>query len=386
MRLWTKLNGRALTVVTVTGAAVMVGALPSYASTPLPVQTVAGTNFNTPDPGVFLGNNHFWAFATGSGLKELDSPIAAGQWTTPAKTLSGGLPSWADPSGGIWAPDMIKTSSGTYVVYFAAVLGGIPSGSPPGMDLAPASGSRCIGTAEGTSPGGPFTADERPLVCFDQYNPVDGMDANPGDRTRGEGVIGAAPVIVTIGGQQELFLLYKTQGDPGSGEATTIRMVQLSMTNGITKIVNSKQLLKSGTGTFADTIEAPSLIQHGGSFFLFVAHGNFDKCAYETQWYKSSDIWTWTGSPTTILSQGLQGLCGPGTADVTDSEVAGQSRIFFNGWVNQQADGTITCTPYNGTKSISETNNADRVMYAAVINWSASNTPQLGAFQGQSSC
>ncbi len=281
---------------------------------------------------------------------------------------------------------MIKTTSGTYVVYFSASIPGT-AGNPPGADLEPAAGSKCIGTAEGTSPTGPFTADNTPLVCFQQFQPVDNMDVNPGDRTRGEGAIGPAPVMVTINGQQELFLLYKTQADPGNGEPTTIRMVQLDPSDGVTKIGQSQQLLKSTTGSFSDTIEAPSLIQHGGDFILFVAHGNFDSCGYHTDYYKSTNIWSWTGSATTFLDNSTSnsdpaatGLCGPGTASVTDSEVAGQSRIFFNGWVNQSANGTITCTPYNGSTPPDETNNADRVMYSAVINWSASNSPQLGEF------
>ena len=274
---------------------------------------------------------------------------------------------------------MIKTTSGTYVVYFAAALTGT-AGNPPGMDLVPADGSRCIGTAEGTSPTGPFTADAAPLVCFQQYHPADNMYTNPGDRTRGEGVIGASPELLTIGGQQELFFLYKTQANPGNGEPSTIRMVQLSPADGVTKIAPSQQLLASGTGSFADTIEAPALVQHGDFFILFVAHGNFDSCGYSTEYFKSSDIWSWTGSPAPFLDSTTTGLCGPGTADVTDSEVSGQNRIFFNGWVSLTASGTVTCTPYALSTPPDETHNADRVMYSAVVTWSASNSPQLGEF------
>ncbi len=394
MRFWTKLAGQALTVATATSALIMVGALPSEATAsapvaaaaaavtaPSPVSTTAGTNFDTADPGVLLDGNHFYAFSTGSGLRQFNATEAGSGWSTPAKTLTGALPSWADSSKALWAPDMIKTTSNTYVVYFSAALTGT-AGNPPGADLTPAAGARCIGTAEGMSPLGKFTADPTPLVCFDQFHPADGMDANPGDRTRGEGVIDPSPVLVTVGGQQELFLLYKTQADPSQGEHATIRMVQLSATDGVTKVADSKQLLSSSLGSFADTIEAPTLIQHGSSFILFVAHGNFDSCNYSTQWYKSTNIWSWTGAATTLLNQASTGICGPGTADITGSEVAGQSRIFLNGWVAQNGS-TITSTPYNpGPNNIApvEGTTADRVLYSAVITWSASDTPQLGEF------
>ncbi len=105
MRLWAKLTGRALALVTVTSAVVIGGALPGEAVTaPSPVNTGTAANINIPDPGAFLGNNHFFVFATGAGLKEYDAPEASGPWQADGQTLSGGLPSWAATDAGIWAP------------------------------------------------------------------------------------------------------------------------------------------------------------------------------------------------------------------------------------------------------------------------------------------
>src|SRR5215472_14628245 len=204
------------------------------------------------------------------------------------------------------------------------------------------------------------------------------MTANPGNRVRGEGVIDAAPVFVTIRGHRQLYLVYKTEADPGKGQPATIRMVRLSASTGTTAIGTSRQLLFSSTGVYADTIEAPSLIQHGSYFILFVAHGNFGLCSYSTEWFKSRHIWSWqnNGGSTLLDSSITRGLCGPGSADVTVSRVAGQYRIFFHGWVNDR-NGVISTTP-------SAPPNAARVMYAAVLTFASDGfTPIVGPYQGQ---
>ncbi len=279
---------------------------------------------------------------------------------------------------------MIKTTSGKFVVYFSAALKGT-AGHGPGNDRRPASGARCIGTAESASAIGKFTADGKPLVCFKQFSPADNMDGAPGQRERGEGVIDASPVFASIGGHSELFLVYKTQGDPGAGQHATIRMVRLADADGRTVLGESHQLLASGTGSFADTIEAPSLIQHGKWFILFVSRGNFGSCDYSTEWFRSEHIWSWSnGGGTTLLSSArTSGLCGPGSADVTGSRIAGQDRIFFHAWVKERK-GVISTTPLPAKVAPHENSNAARVMYAAVLTFAGDGfTPVLGAFQGQ---
>ena len=367
------------------GAIVAVGATPSEAASyPLPVKSVSSTNHDTPDPGVLLYKNTFYAFFTGGGLHEATSATAGGPWTTPVNVLAKGtLPSWVDAAKGIWAPDMIRTTSGSFVVYFSAALMGAKG--PAGNDSKPAAAARCIGTARSKSPVGPFTADKKPVVCFKQYGPADPMTANPGKRVRGEGVIDASPVFVTIKGGRQLYLVYKTEADPGKGQPATIRMVRLSPSTGATAIGVSRQLLFSSTGVYADTIEAPSLIQHGRYFILFVAHGNFDSCGYSTQWFKTQHIWSWpnNGGSTLLDSSNTGKLCGPGSADVTGSRVAGQYRIFFHAWVKEH-NHVISTTPLPPSVAPHEGSNAARVMYAAVLTFAPNGfTPIVGPFQGQ---
>ncbi len=161
-------------------------------------------------------------------------------------------------------------------------------------------------------------------------------------------------------------------------------MVRLSDTDGTTVLGDSHQLLFSSTGSFADTIEAPSLIQNGSWFILFVAHGNFDNCGYATEWFKSQHEWSWTNTGgTTLMDSSSNGLCGPGSADVSTSEVAGQYRIFFHAWV-KESSGVISTTPLPSTTTPDENVNAARVMYAAVLTFGSDGfTPTVGAFQGQ---
>jgi arabinan endo-1,5-alpha-L-arabinosidase len=380
-----RLSGRLLAVLIAAGATLAAStAMSEAAGYPLPVKTTTGLNYDMPDPGVLLSGSTFYGFFTGGGLRESTSGTAAGPWSAPVNELRmSTLPSWVDASKGIWAPDMIKTTSGEYVVYFSAALPGT-AGHPAGNDAKPASGARCVGTAESKSPTGPFSANPKPLVCLENHGAADDMKGDPGNRVRGEGVVDPSPAVVTIGGHAELFLLYKTQGNPADGQIATIRMVHLNDSDGTSVLGESHQLLHSSTGSFADTIEAPALIQDGSYFTLFVAHGNFDSCGYSTQWFRSQHIWAWTnGGGSTWLSAGNTGLCGPGGADVSVSRVPGQDRIFFHGWV-KESKGVISTVPLPSNVAPDEGVNAARVMYAAVLTFTGSGAPILGPYQGQS--
>lgn len=359
---WLK-RARFATVPAIAVATVLATAPGAGAATQQPVDTRS-----TPDPGVTLYNGSFYAFSTGGfGLWESTAPIASGPWTAPANVMNkSGLPAWIDTSAGIWAPDMIQIpNGGEFVVYFSAQLN---PAAYSGTREIPASGARCIGAAESSSPKGPFTVQPNPVVCLKGYGAADDMTGDPGNRVIGEGAIDADPVIINNSwdnNTNELFLVYKTQS--GTGQAT-IRMVRLDLTtNGTGILGDSHQLLAAiptgsgGSYQFGDTIEGPSLLSlSDGWFVLFVAHGNYGTCGYSTEWFKSQHPWSWTQTGgTTILSQSQDGLCGPGGADVSGSEVSGQYRLFFHAY----ASGTAGTT---------------REMYADVLTIGSDGyTPQL---------
>jgi hypothetical protein len=63
--------------------------------------------------------------------------------------------------------------------------------------------------------------------------------------------------------------------------------------------------------------------------------------------------------------------------------VAGQARIFFNGWVVEHK-GVICAAPLSASVKPRENVNAARVMYAAVVTFGSDGfTPVLGSCQGQ---
>jgi arabinan endo-1,5-alpha-L-arabinosidase len=351
---------------------VLAGALlapvgPANAATAQPVSAAS-----MPDPGVILNAGTFYAFSTGSGLQESTASLAAGPWSTPVDVLqrtdaagNSLIPAWMNASQGIWAPDLIDTDRG-WVVYFSAVLN--PAAGTPVVGDTPDPGARCIGSAVSTRPTGPFVVDAQPVVCLPGYGASDPMANDPGNRVRGAGVIDASPSYLTVSGERRLYLLYKTQEGPA-----TIRMARLSPADGRSVFGDSHQLLVAPGTAQSDTIEAPSLIQRGTWYVLFVAHGNFDTCDYETRWYASQHIWSWpTGSSgigNPLLNKGSSGLCGPGGADVTDSQVAGQNRLFFHGWIDPS-----TNLPARDANSV-------RRMYAAVLTWGSDGyTPIIPSF------
>lgn len=352
------------TLVSVCSLCTAAGAAPAgAASYPTPVTTTDGTYQKMDDPGVMLYNNEFYAVRTGTGLKESWSTYAGGPWTPAVDELSPGntLPGWVKPNTQNWAPDITSVGSTRFVVYYSAIL-------------SDGSGRRCIGAAVGSTPKGPFTMlGGGPLACptsTAQDNPLN----DPGHMNTADGVIGPSPRYVTINGEQRLYLVYKTQGIPA-----TIRMVRLSATDGTSVLGESHELLYNET----TTIEAPSLIQNGNYFILFVAHGAWNHCRYATWWFKSQNIWSWDSSSGQVLmDQSSTGLCGPGTADVADAQVSGQRRIFFNGWTTVNSAGQITASPATDT-DISN-GNAARPMYARILTFGSDGyTPVLGEYLGQ---
>ena len=354
----------------VCGAGFALGVTPASAVTP----PVPVSSRPIADPGVLLNNGTFYAFGTGTGLQESTATIAAGPWTAPTNVLNTTtVPSWMNLSAGVWAPDMIETTSNIFVVYFATALPGT-AGNPSGNDAAPANGARCIAAAESSSPTGPFTIEPNPVVCLPGFGAGDDMSADPANRVRGEGAIDASPRFVTIDGQQRLYLVYKTQAPTGT---STIRMVRLADADGTTVVGDSHQLIESTSPTFGATVEGPSLIQNGSFFILFVAHGDFTGCGYSTEWFKSQNIWAWTSTAgTTLLNQANTGVCGPGGPDVTTAEVAGQYRLFVHGWVDK-ANPTV---PANSTTA--DTSTTTRDMYSAVLTFGTDGFTPSVSFLG----
>jgi glycosyl hydrolase family 43 len=338
---WARRTRQTVAVLAVVAGSISGAAPSAWAATQRPVDTRPMA-----DPGIYLYKHTFNAFTTGGfGLWRSTAPKAEGPWTPRVNVLKrSSVPNWVKKKGGIWAPDVIQLPGGGWVAYFAAVLNVNPSLHESEK---PAQNAHCIGAATASAIKGPYTMMAKPVVCLEGYGAGDDMIKDPGKRQRGQGVIGADPVIINNSwdnGANELFLLYKTQSPTGQG---TIRMVRLNPSNGFSVLGVSHQLVAAvptgpnGTYQFKDTVEAPSLmVLKNGWFILFTAHGAFDKCTYSTQWYASRHPWSWPGGPTTLLSQAKTGLCAPGTGDISPAEVPGQYRFLFNGYPNGNPHST----------------------------------------------
>ena len=105
------------------------------------------------DPFILHHGGRLYLY-TSEGATAMNVPVRVGTSITswgPAREALPALPSWA-VSGATWAPD-VRPVAGGYALYFSALVRG----------MSPA--THCVGAAFGSSPVGPFVADDQPFVC-----------------------------------------------------------------------------------------------------------------------------------------------------------------------------------------------------------------------------
>lgn len=79
-------------------------------------------------------------------------------WTYVGDALAA-RPSWAEPSAGLWAPDLVRKPDGGYLLYFAVTDVRTSAGGEPGC-----ASDSAIGVATATSPLGPWSVQGAPIV------------------------------------------------------------------------------------------------------------------------------------------------------------------------------------------------------------------------------
>jgi len=332
------ITGLLLGLVMAAGALVGPGSAAAAPAPPQPVLDPAA------DPGIFTEAGQYYAYTTGGRGKRATAPSPRGPWTAVPGDALTRWPTWTTGRQAVWAPDVTRTEAG-YVFYFAAPAAGF-------------GGQRCIGTAVGPGPLGPFEPSDAPLIC-----PVNGGEDPVADRPDlTSGVIDPAPFLDTDGRR---YLTYKTQKTPG-----TLRMVELT-DDGLHLAPGavSRELLRH-----ADSIENPVLVRRGDWYVLFASANWYDQCRYSTVWLRSRDLWSFADKQEhVLLDQAGTGLCGPGGADVVTGD--GPDRIFLHGWVCPP-DGQ-PC-PYTGVVTDPAKR---RVMYVGVLVWGDDGaTPSVPAF------
>lgn len=199
-----------------------------------------------PDPGIIEVDGTYYAYATNGNGKHIQTARSTDlvKWTILADALPM-LPIWAKPEGGfLWAPEVIRIGD-TFVLYYTA--------RDQQYDV------QCVGVATSDRPDGRFTdARKEPLVC--QHAEGGTIDASPfqdGDT---------------------LFLLFKNDGNC-CGKPTHISVQELSP-DGTSVVGEPTRLLVNDQGWEGRVIEAPTMWQRKGRYYLFFSANNYADASY----------------------------------------------------------------------------------------------------------
>ena len=294
------------------------------------VQPVIDANFA--DPDVLLVDGVYHAYATNDGGQNIQHQTSRDlrHWT-PQPDAAPQLGPWVGacsfaPGGAtdqcVWAPDVSKVAGG-YALFYTA------------RDAA--SQKQCIGVSTATSPNGPFVpVGTAPLVCPTELG----------------GAIDASTY--SEGGQN--WLLWKADGNccqlparifiqPLSADGTTL-------TGPATPLITNDQPFEGAV------VEAPTLVKHASTYYLFYSANDFYGGNYRTAYATSSSpTGPFTKRTTELMtSDRFQGdVRGPGGQDVITRR-DGSTAIVYHGW-----DPTFSY----------------RAMYVSDLTWSADGTPSV---------
>lgn len=207
---------------------------PPYANPVIP--------FDCPDPGVLAAGDPpvYYALCTGGSFRIRRSHDLVLWEDTGAVVLPGGKAPWSANGFRNWAPEVHRVGD-RYVVYYTAVNG---------ADVL------SIGAAYSDAPTGPYTDLGGPLVEHPQ------------------GVIDASYVRDVDG---KHYLLYKIDGN-AVGQPTPIYLRELAP-DGLSFAAGSEpiELIRNDPATWeGGVVEAPWLIEHGGTYYLFYSGNVYD--------------------------------------------------------------------------------------------------------------
>ncbi len=253
-----------------------------------------------PDPDVLKIGTDYHAFATTAPSGRIPVAVAKdadGPWRVTGDALAAD-PSWVDPKGGYWAPDVTRRADGTFLMYFAAV--------------SKTDRHRCIGTAVANSVAGPYQpAGDAPLIC----DPGDKGDIDPQTFQTRDGT---------------RYLLYKGE-HPGGGAAAIF--VQKMTQDGTAPAGPRTEILRADRPEEKGIVEAPVITQRGGQYVLFYSADDYRNAGYQTRYATASSLtgpYTKADQPLLTTDSIGHAAEGPGGADVVGR------RIYFHGWLGGQ--------------------------------------------------
>ncbi|KAK3168852.1 hypothetical protein OEA41_005300 [Lepraria neglecta] len=250
---------------------------------------------NFPDPAFINVGGSYTAFSTANGGANI--PIATSPdfatWTVTGQDALPTLPSWS--TGNTWAPDVVQLADGSFVMYFCAT----PSSAPS---------MHCVGTATSSTVDGHYNASSTVLAC----------------PTAQGGAIDPAGFQDSDG---SLYVVYKIDGNSlggggtcgnGNGEYSTPIMLQTLESDGVTPSGDPVKILDRDAAD-GPLIEAPDLILHEGTYFLFFSSNCYNGPYYDTSYATASSItgpYTKASSPLLVSGGDNGALNSPGGATV----------------------------------------------------------------------
>jgi beta-xylosidase len=268
-------------------------------ATPVPQsegpQPVLDRNF--PDPDVLEVDGTYFAFATEDDNKNVQVATSTDlrQWELLDQDALPELPSWIIP-GKTWAPEVTEVTPGNFVMYFTST------------NFQPT--TQCIAVATATDPAGPYTVvGDQMLVC----TPEEG------------GAIDAT----TFRDDAGLHLVWKNDGNSRQLD-TWIQTAPLSQ-DGLSIAGPTEKLLQQTEEWEGELIEAPTVIEHDGSLFMFYSANSYSNDLYAIGLATATALggpWEKVDGP--WLSTQDTGILGPGGQDLVstpDGDV-----LVFHGW------------------------------------------------------
>lgn len=305
----------------------------------LDTEPVIDANFA--DPEVLLVKGVYYAYGTNSNGQNVqlrtsrdlehwrvrpDVAPVLGDWVGECSFEAGGATDRC-----VWAPEVTAVPGG-YVLYYTAR-----------DELAP---RQCIGVSFSTSPSGPFTpVGSDPLVCP--------------DGARGTTDLGGAIDASTYQANGQLYLLWKADGNCCDGKRAIIFIQPLSP-DGRTLTGPPVELLTTTKAFEGKVVEAPTLVRHNGTYYLFYSANDFYGGGYRTAYATSPTLLgPYTKPATELMTTDLfhGDVIGPGGQDIITNRDGSES-IVFHGW-----DPTYSY----------------RAMYVSDLTWTADGRPVVEA-------
>jgi beta-xylosidase len=255
---------------------------------------------NFADPFVLEVDGVYYAYATGDLTYNIQVARSEDlvEWDHLGEALPR-LPFWQPSAKGLtWAPEVLEVD-GTYVMYYTA------------RDVQ--AGLQCLAVAIAEAPEGPYVDEsDEPFLC--QYDEGGSIDA--------------APFVDTDG---TAWLLWKNDGNC-CGMPTRMYAQQLS-DDGLELVGDIVDLgLRNDAPWEAHVIEAPSIIELDGTYYLFYSANSYDSADYAVGYATADDIlgpYEKAEENPILTSEGS--AAGPGHQDIIEGP-DGEWWIVYHAW------------------------------------------------------